>query len=126
MSTLKVNTLQDAGGSIASTTAQLSSGRCRAWANLSGDSSTPSLRRSYNISSVTDNGTGDYTFNFTDSFVDGNFSVITLAGQSSSVDDLGFSGCRGQTASSARCIGRTSRTSGMTDFPLYCIACFGA
>ena len=98
---------------------------CHAWANLSGDSNPPTLRNSYNVSSVQDNGTGDYTFSFTTNFGNGSFSITTLACQSSSVDDAGFSGLRAQSVSGARCFARTSRTSGMTDFPLFCFSAHG-
>jgi len=37
--------------------------------------STVSIRASYNVSSITDNGTGDYTVNFTTAFADANYSV---------------------------------------------------
>jgi hypothetical protein len=47
---------------------------CRAWVNFNGQG-TVSIRASGNVSSVTDNGTGDYTLNFSTSIVDVNYSV---------------------------------------------------
>jgi hypothetical protein len=35
------------------------------------------IRASGNVSSITDNGTGDYTVNFTTSMPDANYSVVT-------------------------------------------------
>ena len=47
----------------------------RAWINLKGDGTT-AIRDSFNISSLTDNGTGDYTIAFTTSFSDTNYCVV--------------------------------------------------
>lgn len=48
---------------------------CRAWANLNGGAATPAVRASGNVSSITDNGVGDYTVNFTTALPDANYSV---------------------------------------------------
>jgi hypothetical protein len=37
---------------------------CKAWVNFNG-TGTVAIRASFNVSSITDNGTGDYTVNFT-------------------------------------------------------------
>jgi len=47
---------------------------CRAWVNFNG-TGTVAIRASYNVSSITDNGTGDYTVNFTTAMSDVNYSV---------------------------------------------------
>lgn len=46
---------------------------CRAWVNFDG-TGTPAIRASGNVSSITDNGVGDYTINFTTSMPDANYS----------------------------------------------------
>lgn len=50
---------------------------CRAWVNFNG-TGTVAIRASGNVSSITDNGTGDYTVNFTTSMPDANYSAIML------------------------------------------------
>lgn len=45
---------------------------CRAWVNFNG-ASTVSIRASGNVSSITDNGVGNYTVNFSTSFPDGSY-----------------------------------------------------
>jgi hypothetical protein len=45
---------------------------CRAWVNFNG-TGTVAIRASGNVSSITDNGTGDYTVNFTNAMPDINF-----------------------------------------------------
>ena len=47
---------------------------CRAWVNFNG-TGTPAIRASGNVSSITDNGTGDYTINFTTAMPDANYSA---------------------------------------------------
>ena len=47
---------------------------CRAWVNFDG-TGTPAIRASGNVSSITDNGVGDYTINFTTAMPDANYVV---------------------------------------------------
>lgn len=47
----------------------------KAWVNFDGTTSPGTIRSSYNVSSVTKNGTGDYTVNFTTALADANYSV---------------------------------------------------
>jgi hypothetical protein len=47
---------------------------CRAWVNFNG-TGTVAIRGSGNVSSITDNGTGDYTVNFTTAMPDANYTV---------------------------------------------------
>jgi len=47
---------------------------CRAWVNFNG-TGTVAIRASGNVTSITDNGTGDYTVNFTTAMPDVNYAV---------------------------------------------------
>lgn len=60
-------------------TTQYHPGVAKAWVNFNG-TGTVAIRRAYNVTSITDNGTGAYTLNFTTAFSDANYCVI---GQSS-------------------------------------------
>jgi hypothetical protein len=55
------------------------SGLCKAFVNFNG-TGTVAIRASYNVSSITDNGTGDYTVNFTTALADANFVVVNTGG----------------------------------------------
>jgi len=46
----------------------------RAWVNFNG-TGTVAIRASGNVTSITDNGVGDYTVNFTNAMPDANFAV---------------------------------------------------
>lgn len=70
MSTLRVTTLQNASGVEVYT--------AKAWVNFNG-TGTVAIRASGNVSSITDNGTGDYTVNFTNPMPDANYSVTSAA-----------------------------------------------
>ena len=48
---------------------------CRAWVNFNG-TGTVAIRGSGNVTSITDNGTGDYTINFTNAMPDTKSSVV--------------------------------------------------
>jgi hypothetical protein len=84
---------------------------CRAWVNFNG-TGTPAIRGSGNVSSITDNGTGDYTVNFTNAMPDANYVVTASGGETTESPPLsGVSiGCRALTTSSFRFTSRTSTT----------------
>ena len=56
---------------------------CRAWCNFNG-TGTVAIRASGNVSSITDNGTGLYTVNFTTALPDGNYSAVATGNIASS------------------------------------------
>jgi len=54
---------------------------CRAWVNFNGTTVTSpasmtGVRGSFNVSSILDNGVGDYTINFTTAMPDANYSTV--------------------------------------------------
>ena len=53
---------------------------CRAWVNFNG-SGTVAIRASGNVTSITDNGTGNYTVNFTNAITDANYSFNLSRGR---------------------------------------------
>jgi hypothetical protein len=52
---------------------------CRAWVNFNG-TGTVAIRASGNVTSITDNGTGDYTVNITTAMPDANYAVAGEGG----------------------------------------------
>jgi len=71
-SELRVNTLKDAAGNNSIATSVVANGSAKAWLNLNG-TGTIAARDSYNIASITDVGTGQYTPNFATSFGNANY-----------------------------------------------------
>jgi hypothetical protein len=56
---------------------------CRAWVNFDG-TGTVAIRAAGNVSSITDNGTGDYTVNFTTAMPDANYAIHAQWGSGNS------------------------------------------
>jgi len=79
MSTLNVGTVKT---DTIKTSADVEVYTCRAWVNFNG-TGTVAIRASGNVSSITDNNTGDYTVNFTNAFADANYSAVFNAGTTS-------------------------------------------
>ena len=76
MSTLKTSNIQDTSGNNNSTPEEIGKGRAKAWANFDGTASNiSSTLTGYNVSSITDTGTGQYTVNFTTAFANSNYAV---------------------------------------------------
>ena len=59
---------------------------CRAWVNFNG-TGTPAIRASGNVTSITDNGTGNYTVNITTAMPDVNYCFIGTSGDVSGTGD---------------------------------------
>ena len=82
---------------LASDTGSAPSYSCRAWVNFNGTGSV-SIRASGNVTSITDNGTGDYTVNFTTAMPDANYSAQITHEQGPSQE--GWGGIHNATAPS--------------------------
>ena len=86
MSTIKVNNLQNASGGSNSTPEEIEQGRAKAWVNFNGRN-TPSIREDYNVSSITDLGTGKYKITFTNSLANANYAI---GGSAAELGSTGF------------------------------------
>lgn len=73
MSTIVASNLSDGTNSVPTNT--VVHGSAKAWGNFYG-TGTVSLRESINISSIVDNGTGDYSFAFTNAFASATYSQL--------------------------------------------------
>jgi hypothetical protein len=59
---------------------------CRAWVNFNG-TGTVAIRASFNVTSITDHGTGDYTVNFTNALPDASYAFLGSCGRGISSQD---------------------------------------
>jgi hypothetical protein len=64
------------------------SSEVKSWINFNG-TGTPAIRASLNVSSITDNGSGDYTVNFTTALADANYAVAGDGAVSGTTLDAG-------------------------------------
>lgn len=92
---------------------------CRAWVNFNG-TSTVAIRASGNVSSITDNGVGDYTVNFTTAMPDANYSLVLSSTYGSA---NGFAGTA-PTTSAARVSAYTATTGAALDSAYICVSVF--
>lgn len=105
MSTLRCNAIQDTSG--------VERFLSRAWVNFDGTGSV-TIRSAGNVSSITDNGTGSYTVNFSSAMPDTNFSTLVTpgffgaTGMPSNADSASTGA---QTTTSVRVFVRSSSTS---------------
>ena len=95
MSTLKVNAIQNIGGT--DLLAPLQSGSAKAWINFNGTTVTSNtdmtgVRDSFNVSSLVDVGIGHYTVNFSTAFSNTNYCYTVggdgVSGGSRTVTDV--------------------------------------
>ena len=87
----------NAGGSVnPSTNIDGINYSCRAWVNFNGTTNVGgfcTIRASGNVTNITDNGTGDYTVNFTTAMPDANYATL-FGGQQDDTSQAIFMGLR--------------------------------
>lgn len=84
MSVLRVDAIRDNGSTFNDVVTFANSGGTengqlvRAWVNFNGVG-TVAIRAQFNVSSITDVGTGDYTVNFTNALADANYVTVSIS-----------------------------------------------
>jgi hypothetical protein len=94
----------------------------KAWVNFNG-TGVVAIRSSFNVTSITDNGTGDYTINFTIPMATANYCAL-ISGRRSAVDD-GW--CRTEvfTTTSLRVVTNGAVSDNRADWEVVSVAIFG-
>ena len=99
---------------------------CRAWVNFNG-TGTVAIRASGNVSSITDNGVGDYTLNFTTAMPDANYSLAGTACDTSAAAMPSLIPALVSTpftTTTSRVQTRNPSTGAVTDFAINSVAIF--
>ena len=100
MSEIRATTISDlAGTGPATLTGQYAA---KAWVNFNG-TGTVAIRASGNVSSITDNGTSDYTINFTTAMLDANYSTVGIGGKTIGESAMMFTPQATPTTTTFRC-----------------------
>lgn len=123
MSTLTVSNISN--GSVTTTTANVVNGSAKAWAKFNGTNGT--INASYNVSSITVNGTGDFTVNFSNALTDANYSIVANGQRSSDVNQLGICGnpnAYTPTSSAVRLVNRNTNNGSLEAAPAVYVAFF--
>ena len=127
MSTLAVGTIKSV--SSAAPVFQNTSGTeidqiCKAWVNFNG-SGTVAMRDNFNVSSITDGGTGVYTANFTTGMANANYASVVSTGN----NDKGRYGIMidsdDKTTSACKIFGFQTSTGSSLDSEEVSLAIFG-
>jgi len=135
MAILESNSIRSSSSSFNSPVQFLTSGGtqngtlCRAWVNFNG-TGTVAIRADFNVSSITDNSTGDYTVNFTNAMSDANYAV-SFWGQRGNASGSNYgwlgtydtSGGVTQTSSTYRCNSHNS-VGTLTDWGVLYVSIF--
>jgi hypothetical protein len=115
-------------GALEATTKQYVDNRpglAKAWVNFNGTVVTPStIRSSLNVSSVTKNGTGDYTVNFTTAMTDANYSAVAIGSNENGGIAYSLMGASAITTGSVK-INASRPSVGNTDQSIMCVQVFG-
>jgi len=133
--TIVADTLQS---SITGTPVQFNDGTgtqigtlCRAFVNFNGTTNIGgfcTIRASFNVTSVADNGTGDYTINFTTAMPDANYSVAGACQFGTSGGNQSFVAVKAAASpyqtTSLNVVGIRSDTAALTDFVAVNVAIF--
>jgi len=96
----------------------------RAWVNFNG-TGTVAIRQSRNVSSITDNGSGDYTVNLTTAMPDGEYSAVSSGGTGG--NNIRMSSCSPVSTTSTsqiRVIGITVGAGSLIDLDVVSVAIF--
>jgi hypothetical protein len=75
MSTIRADNLATRDGTYTTSMQNPVRGSAKAWVNFNG-TGTVAIRSSYNVTSITDHGVGEYTMNFTNTMADANYAAV--------------------------------------------------
>jgi hypothetical protein len=122
--TLTISTLKDSSGVLATQNGM--TGIAKAWVNFNG-TGTVAIVGSFNVSSITDNGTGDYTINFTTAMPNATYSVILTLTDTTATNGPTAIIKSGGTFTSSACQVMTVRySSGNYDPSIVCASFFSS
>lgn len=124
-----IGTTQLANGSVTAAKLGTSEQRqiAKAWVNFDGTTANPStIRSSYNVSSVTKNGTGDYTINFSTAMADANYSFTASGSRTNTGSNIITQNTsRSNTASALHVASLNASNGGFIDETNICVQIFG-
>ena len=128
MSTLKVTTIQDTSGGNASTSEQINQGRAKAWISFDGEG-TIAINDSFNISSIADNATGEYTVTLSTAMSNANYSIVlgckSKLSNRNTVANAGGTSENDPTTTAFQIVTMGSTNNSMTDGAFVFAAVFG-
>jgi hypothetical protein len=128
MSIIRVTTIQNVAGSKSVPTDTVVDGSAKAWVSFNG-SGTVAIRSSFNVSSITDNSTGDYTVTFTNAMTNSDYLALVTtstapSGTGTSMYTMIADDLTARTASAVRILSLISNGSSYFDCSQLGVAIF--
>jgi hypothetical protein len=123
MSNLVVSNISDGTTSVG--TGYVVNGAAKAWVNFNG-TGTVAIRDSLNVGSITDNGTGDYTVNFSSNMGNTNYAIPAQVGNTASGRYGGLNDSDSRAAGSANFFCFQTSTGSALDPDEYSISVLGS
>jgi hypothetical protein len=114
MSTIKTTTLSTLDGTATVPVNTVVNGSAKAWVNFNG-TGTVAIRASFNVTSITDNGAGDYTVNFTTAMPDTNYNAVATCDLTSAFSAIVIATTCGATKTTSACRAQYWTASGGAD-----------
>jgi hypothetical protein len=119
---LTISTLNDSSGVLATQNGM--TGIAKAWVNFNG-TGTVAIRASFNVSSITDNGTGDYTVNFTTAMPNGNYVGVFGCDDNGNTTTMNYRN-GGTKTTTAFQVSTVAAIANLTDNPTCMVAIFSS
>lgn len=127
VTTAKVNDAAITYGKLSTSTTEsdnVAKRTAKAWVNFNG-TGTVTIRSSFNVSSITDNGIGDYSVNFSTAFADSNYAATIGFEQVDAVSSTLAAGIKTMSTSAVRI--KSERSNGADeDLNFVCLSAFSA
>ena len=98
-------------------------GAAQAWVNFNG-TGTVAIRKAFNVSSITDRGTGLYTVNFTNAMSDTNYAIVGMADDSGSYGGVFNTNTSTYATTSVGVFYAQNNSPGLVDFQVASVAIF--
>ena len=121
MSTIIASNVSD--GTLSIPTTFVTNGSAKAWVNFDG-TGTIAVRDSFNVSSLTDEATGNYTVNLTNSFSASDYT-INITGDGSTAAIFAAARVDVTTSSAARAVTAVTTSGSTADSALVSVSCLG-
>jgi hypothetical protein len=120
---LTISTLKDSSGVLATQNGM--TGIAKAWVNFNG-TGTVAIRSSFNVSSITDNGTGSYTVNFTTALPNTDYSALATCDLTVAFSSIVVPTASGTTKTTTACTAQFWTASGGADVAQASFAVFSS
>jgi hypothetical protein len=117
MSTLALATISNLAGTASTSSDNVIRGSAKAWCSYNASAQT--INGSFNISSVTYNGTGSFTFNFTTAMPNATYSSIGMCGGTAGTFEIRGADGTFQTTTSCNLVSINDGSVGSATNPIY-------